>query len=1090
MKRSSRVVLFLMVVLALASLALAQSISGDLVGTIYDPTGAGIPGATITATNIATGITATTTSTSTGQYRLGNLAVGAYKLTVSATGFAKAEVNNVPVELNKAGTANVTLQVGETSTVVEVAGTAVTIDTTTAQVQTTFETRQLADLPIASVGSGVINLALLSAGVGSSGAVGVGTGPSVGGQRPRNNNFTIEGIDNNSKSVTGPLVYLPNDAVAEFTMLSNQFSPEYGHSTGGQFNQILKSGGNEFHGVGYEYLQNRNLNAADQLSIVDAVDPHPRYDNNRFGGNIGGPIKRNKLFFLFGYEYEPIGKSGSPGQIFAPTQAGYTALASISGVSSNNLAVLKQYLPPVATAVDPSATPNGAYPVVAGKTIEVGQMSVLSPSFTNYSTYYGSVDYNISEKDSLRGRIIVVKASFIDTAASLPVFFTMTPNNNYLATFSEFHNFSPRVTNEFRLGYNRNYNVYTVGSQTFPGLDAFPNITVDELGVNIGPDPNSPQGGVQNTYQATDNISWSKGRHSLKFGIDFHKLIAPQFFTQRARGDYEWDTLENYLTDQIPYFGERTTGNFEYYGDQTLTGLYANDDIKVRPDLTINIGLRYERTTVPYAERLQTVNSISSVPGLITFGEPKVFNKGFMPRIGFAWAPGTRGNTSIRGGFGMGYDQLFDNLGLLSMAPQFQQTVDVGGSAGGNFLANGGIKPNVSSGTLSQADARRLTGGFVPDQKPPKAIQWNLGVQHVFKENYSVEVRYLGTRGLDLPVQDRLNVQAVVTPQNALPLYLQAPSQSTLNGLTSTLAQLTAAYNAHGYYLPQYWNAGFQSNIVGFMPMGSSTYHGLALQVTRRFANGLQFVGAYTWSHNIDDSTAEVFSTYTTPRRPYDFQNLRLDRSDSALDHRQRFTFTTIYDLPFFKHHSSWFMKNLVGNWEFAPIFTYQTGTWATVQSSIDSNLNGDSAGDRTYINPAGTVNVGSGVTALTNSSGATVAYLVKNPNARYIQTPKGVLPNAARNTEHLMPIDDLDLSVVKRFNITEHKSFEFGAQFTNFLNHPQYTGGYLNDVAPIGFTGANVHNFLNPTTTTFYQPAMVFSSNPRTLQVSAKFKF
>jgi hypothetical protein len=1078
-----------MAVLALAPLALGQSISGDLVGTIYDPTGAGIPDASVTATNIETGVTATAVSTSTGQYHLGNLPVGVYKLTVTAKGFSKAEMNNVTIALSVVETANVTLKVGDTSTVVEVSAAAVTIDTTTAQVQTAFEARQLADLPMASVGSGVINLALLSAGVGSSGAVGAGTGPSVGGQRPRNNNFMIEGIDNNSKSVTGPLVYLPNDSVEEFTMLSNQFSPEYGHSTGGQFNQVMKSGTNDFHGVGYEYLENRKLNAADQLSIVDGVDPHPRYDNNRFGGNIGGPIRKNKLFFLGGYEYEPIGKSGSPGQIFAPTSAGYAALAGIPGVAANNLSILKQYLPPVATAAAPGDTPNGAYPVVAGKTIELGQLSILAPSYTNYSTYYGSVDYNISEKDSLRGRVIVVKSGFIDTSAGLPVFFTTTPNNNYLGTISEFHNFSPAITNEFRLGFNRNYNVYSVGSQTFPGLDAFPNLTIDELGVNIGPDPNAPQGGVQNTYQGTDNVSWMKGRHSLKFGIDFRKLIAPQSFTQRARGDYEWDTLENYLTDQIPYFGERTTGNFEYYGDQTQLGLYANDDIKVRPDLTINIGLRYERTTVPYAERLQTVNSISSVPGLITFGEPKVFNKGFMPRVGFAWAPGTRGKTSIRGGFGIGYDQLFDNLGLLSMPPQFQQTVDVGGNAGSNFLATGGIKPTASSGTLSQDDARALTGGFIPDQKPPKAIQWNLGAQHVFKEDYTVEVRYMGTRGLNLPIQDRLNVQAVVTPQNALPLYLQAPSQATLDGLTSTLAQLTAAYNNYGFFLPQYLNAGFQSNIVGFMPRGNSTYHGLSVQATRRFSNGLQFLGAYTWSHNIDDSTAEVFSTYTTPRRPSDFQNLRADRADSALDHRQRFTFTTMYDLPYFKHNANWFMKNLVGNWEFAPVVTYQTGTWATVQSSIDSNLNGDAV-DRTYVNPAGTVNVGSGTTALKNSSGATVAYLAKNPNARYIQTPKGVLPNGARNTEPLPPIDDLDLAVVKRFNITEHKSFEFGAQFSNFLNHPQYTGGYINDVAPIGFTGADVHNFLNPTTTTFYQPAMVFSSNPRTLQISAKFKF
>ena len=202
------------------------------------------------------------------------------------------------VTLNKITTANVKLDVGTNVETVEVTAAAAAIDTTTASVQTSFATASLADLPSASGGSGVINLSLLNAGVGSSGAVGLGAGPSVGGQRPRNNNFTIEGIDNNSGSVTGPLVTVPNDAVAEFTVQQNQISPEFGHSSGGQFNQVVKSGSNEFHGTAYEYLQNRNLNAADNQSAVNGDELHPRYDNNRFGGSLGGPIKKNKIFFL------------------------------------------------------------------------------------------------------------------------------------------------------------------------------------------------------------------------------------------------------------------------------------------------------------------------------------------------------------------------------------------------------------------------------------------------------------------------------------------------------------------------------------------------------------------------------------------------------------------------------------------------------------------------------------------------------------------------------------------------------------------------------------------------------------------------
>jgi hypothetical protein len=1070
--------------------ACAQSTSGELAGTIYDQTGAVVTNATVVASNASTGVSVKALSTSSGQYRFANLPVGSYKLEVTATGFTKIEVSNLKVELNRTATTNVTLQVGQAVATVEVNGGAATLDTSNAQVGTTFAQRQMADLPITATGSGVINLSLLSSGVSTSGALGVGSGPSVGGQRPRNNNFTVEGIDNNSKSVTGPLSIIPNDAVEEFTLLANQFSPEYGHSAGGQFNQVVKSGTNQFHGMLLEYLQNRNLNAADQQSVVNQVDLHPRFDDNRFGGNFGGPIRKNKLFFFADVERQVNGAAASPGQIFAPTQAGYDTLSSIPGLSSTNLSILKQYLPAAPSAAPVPSTPKGRYPVIGGKTIELGQFPVQAPNYTNNTYTVGSVDYSISEKDQLRGRFIMQRTSAIDNLAALPAFYTTVPANDYVATLSEFHSFSPALTNEFRLGFNRQYQSFGAGTQQYPGLDQFPNVTISELGINIGPDPVAPQQIIQNTYQGTDNLSWNKGAHTLKIGVDFRKYISPQSFTQRSRGDYEWSALEGFLRDQFPDGpAERTTGNAIYYGDQTEFGTYINDDWKVKPNLTLNLGLRYERTTIPTGERTQTLNAIASVPGLITFGRPKTQNLDFMPRIGFAWSPGTSGTTSIRGGFGINYDKLFDNLGVLSLPPQLQQTVDVGGLTGSNFLANGGIRPGASAGTLSQADARAKTSGFVPDQKAPKSIQWNFGVQRVYRQNYTVEVRYLGSRGISLPIQQRINTQPVVNAQNALPLYYSMPSQAQLNGLTSTLGKLTAAYDNGGYILPQYLNAGFESLITGFMPQGNSTYHGLATQVNRRFHNGMQFIGSYTWSHNIDDSTAEVFSTVTSPRRAQDAQNLRAERGSSALDHRQRLSFAMVYDVPFFKQ-GHWFMKNVAGNWEVAPIVTYQTGTWATVQSVADANLNGDTAGDRAVINPAGTINAGSGVTGLKNSSGDVVAYLANNPNARYIQAQAGMLANSGRNTEHLNPTDNLDLSILKRVNLTERFKLEVAGRFVNFFNHPQYIGDRLSDVLSKGYTGAQVRNFLNPADTSFYRPDLVFSSNPRMTTISAKIIF
>jgi len=371
-------------VLLLCLPSFAQLTSGNIAGTVFDPSGATIPAAAVVARNVATNVEKTTESTSSGGFRFENLPVGTYNITVTAGGFSKAELNGVRVQLNQTITANATLSVGQAATTVEVTEAAASIDTTTAQVQSTYSTRELADLPSASGGqanSGVINLALLSPGVTSSGGSGYGTGPSVGGQRPTNNSFTIEGIDNNSLGVTGPIVSLPNDAVSEFTILQNQFSADFGHSSGGQFNQVVKSGTNSFHGMAYEYFQNRDLNAADNLNTVLGTPLHSRFDNNRFGGNFGGPIKRNKLFFFGHYEYNPIGGVNSIGY-YAPTADGYAALGALPGISQTNLTQFQKYLGSAPSAVDPSTLPNGGpvqVPVARGSstslTVPVGLVS-------------------------------------------------------------------------------------------------------------------------------------------------------------------------------------------------------------------------------------------------------------------------------------------------------------------------------------------------------------------------------------------------------------------------------------------------------------------------------------------------------------------------------------------------------------------------------------------------------------------------------------------------------------------------------------------------------------------------------------------
>jgi hypothetical protein len=1100
----------LIVGLVAVSQVSAQLISGNLVGTVLDKTGAVVPGATVEAANTQTGAKYNTKANDAGEYRFNNMAIGTYNISASAPNLATTTINGYAIELNMTKSLSITLEIKGAVTTVEVSGVAEALDTASSTLATTFDPKMNADLPSTTLGpSGILNLSLLSSGVASSGAIGAGAGPSIGGQRPRNNNFTVEGIDNNSKSVTGPLVPVPNDSIAEFTVLQNQYSPEFGHSSGGQFNFVLKGGTNSFHGLGYIYSQNRTFNAVDQAVKNNGFTQNQRYDNNRFGGNIGGPILRNKLFFFGSAQYNPLGQASVPGApVCTPTAKGYTTLGGIQGLSATNVGVFKTYATPAPVGGNCSTAPTGIQITDPNSptgftNVEVGVLPVAAPNYANQLTWMGKIDYDISAKDQIRGSYIYNNLNAIDNAPSLPAFFLANPANiNRLITVNEYHTFSPSVSNELRIGFNRTYNLTATGNFKFPGLDSFPDLLFDELNtLQLGPDPNGPQFTYQNLYQASDNVTWTKSHHTLKFGVEGRKYISPQSFTQRSRGDYEYSSMDRYFRDLNPdLLAERSNGNPIYYGDQTALYWFVNDDWRIRQNLTFNIGVRYEYTTIPFGERSQSFNQAASVPGLIDFSEPRAPKNNWGPRIGLAYSPGSSGKTSIRAGFGISYDVLYDNIGILSLPPQLSGTIDTPFSPDiPNYLGSGGILPGAGGlRTFPSVHAQqRATGNhIVVNQLSPKSLQWTLGVQHVFHKDYTLEVRYVGTRGIHLNTQERINRKPKTSSTLALPTFTSKPDQATLDALTVTLPIISAQSS----FVSSYTAAGFDApgqNIVQFTPNGDSIYHGMAEQLTRRMANGLTFVQSYTYSHTIDNSTADFFTSVLTPRRTQDFQNLAADRSNSALDRRHRFTVAAIYDLPYFKS-GSWLKKNVLGNWEAGPIYTYQSPEWQTVQSVRDVNGNGDTAGDRAVFNPKGTPGTSSDVNPLRNTGGTIVGYcacstgspsdIPTNPNAQYIRAGSFALMNLGRNTLPARHINNLDFTALKRFSLTEGKKIEFSAQALNVLNHPQFVPGSLNDVQSIGYTGSR--SFLQPGNPQFNNPETVFASNARALQLALKFIF
>ena len=1060
--------------------ARAQAADGHLVGIVLDKTGASIPGCAVVVENVNTGVRWNQGADESGAYRFNNLPVGQYTLSAELEGFAPTILSGIAIALNRSTTVNVTLELGHVRMQVEVTAATAQIDTTSSIIGGSFDSRQALYSPSSDISLGVLNLSLQGAGVASSGGTGLGQGPSIGGQRPRNNNFMVEGADNNDKGVTGRIVDVPNEAVAEFSLLQNQYGAEFGRSTGGQFNTVVKSGTNEIHGSLYEYLSNRHLNAIDESNKRRGILENPRLDDNRFGGTVGGPIIRNRLFYFGTFQLNPVGIASAPGRPFSsPTAGGFDALDRIPGLSSTNLGVLQRYVPP-APAADRTTT-------VLGTEIPIGVLPINVPAYQDNSSWLVSTDYAGERGDQVRFRYIRNAYVEVDPSAvpDLPTFTSEGQGSRHLATLSYFRTLSPDWFNETRLAYTRSSDNLPAGDFEFPGLDSFPNITIEQdLDIQIGPYNVSPQRGVQNTYQIVNNVTFVRGRNTLKFGADARRNITSELFVQRQRGDYNYSTLERFLLDLSPDIqAERNTGGSVYHGNNTEFYSYFSGETKIRRNITLTLGLRHEYKGVPYGDTLQRLNAISSVPGVLTFGVPKAQKRNFAPRAGLAYSPGSNGKMVIRAGFGVAYDTYFTNLGQLSKPPQLENTfrgdttVDTP-----NYLANGGIRPDQRPDELDEEAARSLTSAYIPDQHLPYSLQWNFGVERVVAEDYTLSVRYLGTHGVRLFTQTILPLVARANPQRSLPTFYQRPTQSELDALTLTLADI----DAQPLSLPAFANAGFGPIIYTFPNRGNSIYHGLAAEAKRRFSNGLQFIGAYTWSKNIDDSTADLFSTLLSPRRPQDFQDMRAERGRSFLDRTHRFTMAWVYEVPWYRNARRRLLKDVLGNWMLSGMYTAESPQYATVQSGLDSNRNLDGATDRVVVNPNGIDRTGSDVTALTNRDGHVVGYLADNPNARYIKAGAGVHPNGGRNTLPLRGINNFDLSVSKRLPITESKAVEFRAVFYNALNHPQFTPGSLNSVRAVP---SNItRNNLIPGHPLFDRPDQVYDSHARDIHLVLRF--
>lgn len=1082
MRTIGRMLACLLALILLApAIARAQANTGVVQGTVTDSSGAAVPNARVELENVATGRRMTASADQNGQFRFENLAAGRYRI-LAGSGQVKA-VPSREIEVPAGGTStmNVTLANGTSGVNGAASAEPVAIETGTAQVDTSFNTRYIQYLPqsnfVAKNGSAqaAYNLSLLSEGV-TSGGFGLAAGPSVAGQRPIGNNFRIDGIDNNNKIEPGPLAYVSNEATQTSALFQGQHTPVFGHSTGGKFDSVANTGTNEIHGAIYNYFQNRNFNAVDQSLARIGIRDNPRYDQNRLGASLGVPILPSKLFFFGNFEYIPLGFTQPFGGVsFAPTQAGFATLGQLGGVSATNLGILQSAIGQVPTAAVKTTQIGGAQ-------IPLGIVNNATRGFQNQYIGAGSLDWNIWERDQLRLRYTHNEANANTTGVGLPAFQTDADRRGLVASIAEYHTTASGVTNELRLGYNRFELDFAPGNFTFPGLDAFPNLFIGgEANLALGPRFGLAQRSAFNTYHLADGVGLTMGRHNFRFGFDAMRYIGARSGLAGSRGNFAFSNLERFLLDLPPdVLAQQSFGGDHISDNRWLWFGYIQDSWNVAPGFQLNLGVRYQWAELPDVVRRQRFNLDASIPGVLSIREPKSDANNFAPNVGIAWSPAANRMTVFRAGFGMNYDALYSeaiygSLLTAPVAPQFGNTVisDLRSNTPG-FFAGGGLRNPLAlaGGALTPEQARAATTFFIPDQKLPYSMNWNAAVQQELWRKFTIEAKYMGSRGVHLPLLARLNAVSPVTAERNLPLFFAQPSAAELNALPVTLSELRA--------LPTnpLASAGFTSPIFTVQPDGNSIYHGLGITVKQQFAGGFQMLGNYTWSHLIDDSTGTLLDLASPVRV----------RDSSLLDRRHRGTLTALFDVaPLFENTFS-LMRNIFANMTLSGTYTYEWPQRLPVMSTADAGLTGNAFGTGVFVNPNASGVSGSGVRPLTNALGQTVGYLANNPNARFISGAPGMFIAGGRPTIELDPINNLDLSLVKRFSYRDRIGFELRGDAYNLANHPQFTASGIRSV---DFRSPQaVPVFLVPGNAEFGDFRTALASNSRVLQLALRLTF
>jgi hypothetical protein len=1125
--RSVLLIVCLSILISLAPFARAQKDTGSIVGTVKDPSGAFMANIKVSVTDVEHGQTFSTTTNPHGEYVASPLRVGRYTVTVEQPGFKRAVSAPVDLDVQQRIAVNFDLQVGQITESVVVTSAAPLLETETSELGQVVDSRRVANLPLN--GRNFAQLALLSAGTAPSepGARDEKSyGFSANGARSLQNNFLLDGVDNNSNlpdllNETNFVIQPPVDALQEFKVQSNAYSAEFGRGNGAIINAVIKSGKNELHGSLWEFLRNEKFDSRNYFD--DRAKPTPPYKQNQFGGTFGGPIYiphvydgRNRSFFFVDYEglrirqaqtqtallpslawrqgdfsnlidYTTVtgtdcnGVNTYAGEIFDTRRTQTLSANTLCGVpfqydtTGKPLNIIPK-TPAVAGggSVDPLALKLAAlYPplnVFNNPSINYLANPVLKESRNNFDI---RVDQKFSDADNTFFRF-----SYEDQPSSIPGtfggladgggFFSGNEENSYRSFATSWtHMFKPQLINEFRLGYNRvnshrlelNANTNVSALVGFPGvpfslgIGGLPQLTFSDV-ATLGSPTFLPSKELQNSYTLSENLTFVKGPHTWKYGTEIRREEFTIFQPASPRGNLGFsstltdnpaatgtggEAFASFMAGLTDGGGINNLHNVDYF--RTTYAFYIQDDWKVTPVLTLNLGLRYElflpvterhnelgtfdltnpgnpTIIVPKGQSAQLTPTIATLVRLSPTGSPGLVNKdlnNFAPRVGLAYQ--FLPKTVLRAGYGIFYGGQ-ENGPYSNPSPGFNPPFFVTQAFSAPCSA-ADANPATPSNDCSIPGLRFLANGFPANSlsdpntptlfsvdrnlETPYMQQWHVAIERQVAGDGVFEITYAGSKGNKL--FDFFNGnQAAPSPDPNAPLAPRRPVPLIDSGIS--------------------W----------FRSTAASSYHSLQAHYEKRFSHGLQLLASYTWAHSIDNaSNANLGPTQNNS----DFRYFRFPQAEfgsSDFDVRQRFSGSFLYELPIGRGrpllgNAGGILNQVIGGWQLGTIVSASTGNYFTVLDANGNFAHSDGGAGGVSQRPDQVGNP---------KATPCVPHTFFNTCA-FADPALGSFGNVRRNTIEGPGYKTWDLSAFKNFQTSEKTNLEFRAEFFNVLNHTNF---------------------------------------------------